>query len=402
MGDGVLLLDGNARSALAVTRSLGSRGVVVTVAAETHPCLAGCSKYCRDTLIYPSPMEHPEGFTSWLKRLLSGRDYSMVLPMTDIITVLLAEARDELPSSVSMPLPALDSLQAVLDKSSLIRLASEAGIPIPETLDVRPGGVDLPGLVSQFPVVVKSRKSFERVADQWIEGEFKIAHDQKELTRFHDILHGKIPFPLIQEYIPGYGAGIFVLCNHGKLRALFAHKRLRETPARGGVSTLRESIPADPGLVSSISTLLERLEWHGAAMFEFRIDNRDNTPKLMEVNPRFWGSLHLALVSGQDFPWLLYQMAMEGDIELSDDYKCGIRSRWLLGDFNRLLLTMFRHRNGATRRQELLGFLKHGKDTYLEIESFLDLKPALYEYRTYALDLLRSSTKKLLHRSNTR
>ncbi len=41
-------------------------------------------------------------------------------------------------------------------------------------------------------------------------------------------------------------------------------------------------------------------------MVEFKLDPRDNTPKLMEINPRFWGSLALAIESGVNFPYLLY------------------------------------------------------------------------------------------------
>jgi len=43
-------------------------------------------------------------------------------------------------------------------------------------------------------------------------------------------------------------------------------------------------------------------------MVEFRVDARDGTAKLMEVNPRFWGSLQLSILSGADFPYLLYNL----------------------------------------------------------------------------------------------
>jgi predicted ATP-grasp superfamily ATP-dependent carboligase len=65
-------------------------------------------------------------------------------------------------------------------------------------------------------------------------------------------------------------------------------------------------------------------------MVEFKVDPRDNKPKLMEINPRFWGSLPLAIYSGVDFPYLLYKMAMGEDFETVTTYKTGIRSRYLL------------------------------------------------------------------------
>jgi len=42
----VLVTDGDQRSALAITRSLGRRGVNVIVGEESDRCLASSSRYC--------------------------------------------------------------------------------------------------------------------------------------------------------------------------------------------------------------------------------------------------------------------------------------------------------------------------------------------------------------------
>lgn len=78
--------------------------------------------------------------------------------------------------------------------------------------------------------------------------------------------------------------------------------------------------------------LLDHLEWHGVAMVEFKLDDRTGKPVILEVNPRFWGSLSMAISAGVDFPWLLYQMTMEGDVTPVNEYRLGVRSRCLLTD----------------------------------------------------------------------
>jgi hypothetical protein len=50
----------------------------------------------------------------------------------------------------------------------------------------------------------------------------------------------------------------------------------------------------------------------------------------MEVNPRFWGSLQLAIVSGVDFPYLMLKMAKRESFEPVLRYAVGKRFRWLL------------------------------------------------------------------------
>jgi predicted ATP-grasp superfamily ATP-dependent carboligase len=145
-------------------------------------------------------------------------------------------------------------------------------------------------------------------------------------------VHQKYEFPLIQEYIPpgGVAYGVSALLNDdSEARAIFAHKRIREFPVTGGPSTLRESV-WKPDLINLGFKLLKSMEWYGIAMVEFKEDPRDGIPKLMEVNPRFWGSLELSILSGVDFPYLLYRMVMDGDIRSVTTYKTGVKCRWLL------------------------------------------------------------------------
>jgi predicted ATP-grasp superfamily ATP-dependent carboligase len=87
-----------------------------------------------------------------------------------------------------------------------------------------------------------------------------------------------------------------------------------------------------PILEDVAQQLLAHLGWHGVAMVEFKYDPETKKYWLMEVNPRFWGSLALAIASGVDFPWLLYCLATDGDVEPVFQYRIGITARWLLGD----------------------------------------------------------------------
>ncbi len=109
---------------------------------------------------------------------------------------------------------------------------------------------------------------------------------------------------LIQKHIPGVGVGVFFLVWDGVVKAHFMHIRLHEVPHTGGVSSYRSSWWHDEIYKDALKRI-EHLKWNGVAMLEYRWDSITDQFGFVELNSRFWGSLHLALHSGVDFPRLL-------------------------------------------------------------------------------------------------
>jgi predicted ATP-grasp superfamily ATP-dependent carboligase len=103
------------------------------------------------------------------------------------------------------------------------------------------------------------------------------------------------------------------------------------------VSVYRESVAVDPALLGKAQALLERFGWEGVAMVEFKVDRASGVPYLMEINPRFWGSLQLAVDAGVDFPRLLVEAALGMDPTGPDRYRTGVRSRWWWGDVDQMI-----------------------------------------------------------------
>jgi predicted ATP-grasp superfamily ATP-dependent carboligase len=153
-----------------------------------------------------------------------------------------------------------------------------------------------------------------------------------ELVATYTSIHKYFPNPLIQEYVPGTNYSVATLYNKGKPRAFCCIKVQRAWPPTGGNSCFRESVQLDPKMKAYSETLLKALDWHGIAEVEFRLDSRDNIPKLMEINPRFWGSLCVAVKAGVDFPYLLYRLSMDGDISSVFSYKAGVKGRYFEQD----------------------------------------------------------------------
>lgn len=387
-----LVTPGNLRSALAVTRSLGRRGITVTVADECLRSLAGASRYCQRSIRVPSPSVDGDAFVANIIEDACKAHHQVVIPTDDVSLWVLAQARERFEGIAALPVAALEAIQVARDKNLVMKVAEKEGIRIPRTVVVQDPG-DLSPAIQEvgFPAVVKARFSRFDCGSEWVNGGgTHYVHTLAELEAAVRTVHEKVPFPLVQEYIRGEGRGVFLLMNHGKVRVAFAHRRIREKPPSGGVSVLSESVAMDPDLLEYSKRLLEPLKWHGVAMVEFKGDSKDRTAKLLEINGRFWGSLQLAVDAGIDFPYLLYRLAVDGDVEPVMAYREGVRLRWDLGNLDWLLLRLREGGRSGGRLGAIREFLRSsGAVTRAEVARWDDLRPAVEEFSQYVGHLAR-------------
>lgn len=335
-----IVFDGDTRAALAVVRSLGRHGVRVRVAGHRVPSLAGASRHAGGQIQLPDPMTEPQAFAAALPGLARAEPGAVWIPVTDATLALVDSVRTEL-RGVALPIPDSQTLESSWDKGRLLDIARGAGFQVPRTwtpADERAVARLAPEL--EYPVVLKPRRSRLRVAGRIETGTVRYVHSEAELVTSWSAAHARIPLPLIQERIAGFGLGLFLLAAEGKILASFAHRRRREKPPAGGVSVLSESIAIPAELVDPATRLLAALSWTGVCMLEFKVGDGDGVARLMELNPRFWGSLALPLYAGVDFPWLLYQLASGRPPAPPAPYRIGVKSRWELGDLDHLLIRL--------------------------------------------------------------
>ena len=398
----ILVTDGNSRAALAITRSLGRAGHEVRVGSNTLASLAGASRHCSARVCYPDPDRYGEAFLSFLSDYVAQEAVDVVLPVTDITTLTIGADRQRLDTQCILPFPDVETVKMVADKAAMMALASRLGVDIPRSVTISAaddGDVNRLGLA--FPLVIKPFKSRVATESGWIYTEVSYVHDADELRAALTRLDPRAFPVLLQEKIVGPGMGVCICAKQGKTMAAFAHKRLREKPPSGGVSVLRESEALDPLAFEFAARMLGALRWDGVAMVEFKRDTRDGRPKLMEINGRFWGSLQLAIDAGVDFPRILIDSLTATPAQPLIDYRTGVRTRWLWGDIDALMLRLSRPTaqldlppGAASKAGYLAGFLKSFVDpsTRLEVERLRDFGPAVYECR----DWLGSVFTKLL------
>lgn len=314
-----IVTDARLIMALPIMRSLGRAGVKVTAmesAVRKSRFIPGfCSRYVSKRVLY----------SDLLSALLThAEEADAVFPVSGETVCALAPSGSDRthpgPSiAQKMALPGLDSIEIANDKMRLNELARSLGVPVPETyrpelhVDLGSSSVkvrseleswsrDLP-----FPVIVKYRygEGLNLPANE----RYRVARNPEEFARVYMEIHARQEFPLIQEYIPGEDYGAAVLCDRdSKVVASFTYRSIRQRPRAGGPTTFAES-RSYPAMVAHLERITRALSWYGVAMGDFRM-TPDGQFRLLEINPRFWGSLALAVEAGVDFPLLYYELVL--------------------------------------------------------------------------------------------
>lgn len=297
----VLLLDASNQNTLAITRHLGKAGHEIHLVGYQEHSLAFYSRYVSSKYIFPDPRKDGEAYVDRILQLLSQKHFDFLMPVGFRSYQLCAAHREEIRKHTRLVITTDQNISLAISKQKTYEYAARLGVPVPKTY--RASSVEeLKNLPLTYPVVIKSPfesgKNVVEYARTLGEAEEKFSSMcAKEKLAAPDT-------PLLQEYVEGDGYGFFAMYHGGKCTDYFMHHRIREYPVTGGASVCAESF-RDDGLKKLGLTLLDSLQWEGVAMVEFKKDKRDGKYKLMEINPKLWGSLELAICAGVNFPQLL-------------------------------------------------------------------------------------------------
>ncbi|MDP8223544.1 MAG: glycosyltransferase [Candidatus Lernaella stagnicola] len=333
----VLITCAAQNAALACCRALHAAGWRVTAVDDDPRAKALGSRCVTVSHVAPTaPGDDPDAYADFILELLRKHRFDVLIPTTDAAIFALLPRREEIEAHCAVPWPSTDALHAAANKDDTFATARRLGLATPAMVRIGTPDEVIDHDALPYPVVVKPHRSLvdgRKIAVTY-------AGDAEELAAvLADLPDGAYPL-LLQQRIVGPGEGYFGVWRHGEPVVESAHRRLREMPPSGGVSTLRESIPIARDMRDAARRLLAEWRWHGPAMVEFKRGG-DGRPYLMEVNGRLWGSLQLAVDAGIDVP-LAAALVAVGEPVPEMTYHAGIKTRWLLGDLDATLTRLFK------------------------------------------------------------
>ena len=321
-----LITDIDRRKSIPIIRSLGKKGIqVVGLSYKPFP-IGKTSRYCNKYYRCPNYNVDPKTFLRRLKSICEMEKPDVFYPIEDVVLSLCVENPKYWKPYTNAVLPEPGVLDICYDKWKTIQTAKKCGIRTPVTY-CPTSEEEMVAIASKWKgeAVIKPRKSSGSRGMVYVERPGQIVEAYKKVAKNYER-------PLIQEKLPrsGSGLGVFVIFDRdNELFAVFGHKRLREFPISGGPSTLRIS-HYDKNLTEQSIKFFKKINFSGVAMAEYKIDQRTNKPVLLEINPRFWGSLQLSVSSGVDFPFLYHQLSLDIETEPSLSFKDNVFCRWLL------------------------------------------------------------------------
>jgi biotin carboxylase len=268
--------------------------------------------------------ESEEAYMQAVLRVCEQENIDTIFPSFDPHVYVLSKNKERLARmGVLIPIPDYGALITPLDKYRTARAAEEAGFPCPKTClperkdDLRRAAGEL-----GFPLLIKPRFTAGGRGTE-IVTEFSGLWEKIQRIKLSQGM------PILQEYIPGRERRTWhlILDKQYELKAAFFARRWRNfARVIQSLSIIAESASAHAKIAPAV-TLARKLGLWGDIAVQTKIDPRDDTPKLIEINPRPGYRLWERTELGFNEPLLCLQVARGETIGTVKDYPVG---KWLL------------------------------------------------------------------------
>ncbi len=316
----ILIPDGESPLTISVVRCLSEvPGIKINILSRNRFSLVRFSRYI-NSFHYENTTDEDLKIDS-IKRIVKATNSDIILPV-DVPTIkLLTTHKNKIGNSVL--LPDSDALTIASDKWLLSKFLSENKLPQPATIFFQ----NLNGLDElsemEFPVLVKPTKGlFGRG--------IKLFSNPTELKDHLNSCEDSEEY-VIQSFVKGFDIDCSVLCKEGEILNFTIQKEIYPSNNKFGSPAAIEFLYED-NVFDIVKNLIQKLNWSGVAHIDLRYDESENQFKIIEVNPRFWGSLLGSLHAGVNFPYLacLVGFRMESEQIKFNSKKFSLIQEWVI------------------------------------------------------------------------
>jgi D-aspartate ligase len=312
--------------ALAAVRSLGERGIPVTVAGDRLLAPARWSRYATRWVRCP-PCSDWARLLEWLLAFGRREPRHVLYATSDDLAFFFAAHARELESCFYLYQPPVETIVRVLDKKKLLAACESVG------LEVLPAwfpnnAADVPHIVSEkdFPLLIKARTQVGRLHQT--KG-IVVERPRDLLPAYHEFLanhrylpgldphFGDVTQPMIQRYLPHAAERVYSITGFvdrsGTNRAVRAAFKVLQRTRPIGLGLCFEAAPVQKELLDAVLRLCRKVGHFG--VFEVEFVQEENRSMVIDMNPRFYGQMGFESARGLPLALLAYYGAI-GDVRL--------------------------------------------------------------------------------------
>lgn len=337
MHERLLLCADESTGSLAAVRGLRAGGYEPWVAVSRPGTYAARSRAAAGVVSVPDAKDDAAAFVEALAAEARRLGVAAVLPATEG-TLRALTGRETALDAVVGTGPA-EALDRATDKESLARLAAEAGLDVPETVDARTGRV-------RFPAILKPAASVSVAADGAMRSAEAIrVADEAELEAALAGLPADERW-LLQPYVSGTLAAICGVAWEGRLVCASHQLSPRIWPPGRGISSFAVTVPRDAEREAGVARLLGLVGWSGIFGVQFLLAG--GRAWAIDLNPRVYGSLALAIAAGQNLPAIWADLLLGREPRVAG-YRVGVGYRVEEDDVRAIAVAARRGDLGALR-----------------------------------------------------
>ncbi len=174
------------------------------------------------------------------------------------------------------------------NKAELNQYCAKNGLSAPEFFSIS----QLDSLsVDKFPILLKP------CLGSGSEGQYRLYKPENYTEEIKTVVSNK---PYLAQELIGNGhdvKGAFYLYDKNGFIDAYTHERIRTSPPTGGVTVLSK-LSHDRLIIDEGKKILDKIGWQGLVMLEFLYDEKTDKYKVIEANPRAWGSIMLSEFGG--------------------------------------------------------------------------------------------------------
>ena len=304
----VLIPDGESAHAINVLRCLGQlKNVRVFVLSSDPKSIVRFSQYCHKFISFVDETGGGNRLNAICDTVKKVKP-DVVLPV-DIFTISMLSSDKEILSRLTsiVPLPRKEEFEIANHKGLLSEWLKKNKIACPPTILFKTDGAGFDEAISSFsfPALLKPCNGFGGSGIEFFENENALRAFCKENIISQEFI--------LQSFINGYDIDCSVLCENGKILAYTIQRGFIDGNIRfrraAGIDFLD-----DYSTYNIVNEVVKKFDWSGIAHIDLRYDAVDEQVKIIEINPRYWGSLMGSFCSGVNFPYLSCLAGLKRDI----------------------------------------------------------------------------------------